>query len=57
MAAEQFNVGDVVRLKSGGPKMTVTKVDSKWITCNWFEGNKVHVDMFPSGALEKAQDD
>jgi uncharacterized protein YodC (DUF2158 family) len=52
---KQFNVGDVVQLKSGGPKMTVTKVDSNWVTCNWFEGSKVHVDLFPPDALAKTE--
>jgi uncharacterized protein YodC (DUF2158 family) len=56
MAAEELSVGDVVQLKSGGPKMTVTKVDRNWITCNWFEGSKVYVDLFPPDALMKAQE-
>lgn len=32
----EFKVGDVVRLKSGGPSMTVTKVDTKDVYCCWF---------------------
>ena len=39
--------GDVVRLKSGGPKMTVFAVDTAEITeelsvwCEWFDGDRV----------------
>jgi uncharacterized protein YodC (DUF2158 family) len=42
MADQPFKVGDVVQLKSGGPKMTVTDVslatDKKdaVVTCIWF---------------------
>ena len=33
----QFNKGDVVRLKSGGPAMTVSFVDDKGkLECWWF---------------------
>jgi uncharacterized protein YodC (DUF2158 family) len=32
-----FKVGDVVELKSGGPKMTVARLDGdNKIWCNWF---------------------
>jgi uncharacterized protein YodC (DUF2158 family) len=31
-----FKVGDVVRLKSGGPRMTVTHVDQRpYVHCAW----------------------
>lgn len=33
----QFKLGDVVRLKSGGPKMTVAEVTNDgYIDCEWF---------------------
>ena len=33
----KFKIGDVVRLNSGGPAMTVTCVDSDRVTCAWFD--------------------
>ncbi|MEN6560098.1 MAG: DUF2158 domain-containing protein [Acidobacteriota bacterium] len=35
---QQFKKGDVVRLKSGGPKMTVTSIiqDDGSLECTWF---------------------
>jgi uncharacterized protein YodC (DUF2158 family) len=38
-----MNIGDVVRLKSGGPFMTVTYIDvlnNDELTCEWFEQNR-----------------
>ena len=60
----EFAAGDVVRLKSGGPLMTVeqigkhsmTQEDTVW--CMWSEivGRKqvVQRDTFPPAVLEKA---
>ncbi len=31
-----MQVGDVVRLKSGGPRMTVVSIDMVFATCMWF---------------------
>lgn len=58
----QFNTGDVVQLKSGGPKMTVVKVDdfesgSLIVVCSWFVGTKKETASFPPDALEKATQD
>ena len=52
----QFQVGDVVKLKSGGPEMTVTYItDNSKIQCHWFKSdfdNAKH-DSFPPAALLK----
>lgn len=32
-----FAVGDVVRLKSGGPKMAVEEISPDGVSCSWFE--------------------
>ena len=48
-----FNVGDIVRLKSGGPNMTVDNASSSRIICTWFEGEILHSQDFDQGALEK----
>lgn len=49
-----FSPGDVVRLKSGGPKMTVLKLeDETALACKWFDRNgKVHTDSFPPVMVE-----
>lgn len=50
-----FNGGDVVRLKSGGPKMTVEHVDEELdlVTCVWFENKDLKRDSFSATALQK----
>ena len=52
---EDFNVGDVVRLKSGGPSMTVDGNQGSRLDCTWFESgsNVIHRMDFHQGALEK----
>ena len=53
--------GDVVMLKSGGPKMTVLNfgeqkpgalTSSNWVRCLWFEGNRVYEFNFDKNVLE-----
>jgi uncharacterized protein YodC (DUF2158 family) len=44
----EFKIGDVVQLKSGGPKMTVTWVTSATekstlLACAWFDNTKTHL--------------
>ena len=54
MANEDFKVGDVVQLKSGGPKMTVNRVDGDEISCEWFEGRQEpHGHVFKKEVLMK----
>jgi len=54
----KFETGDVVRLKSGGPKMTVQEItqdEDEYIECIWFEeGNKM-MDTFHPDTLEKIE--
>jgi uncharacterized protein YodC (DUF2158 family) len=56
-AFEDFNVGDIVKLKSGGPNMTVDNASSSRIICNWFEGLILHTAEFDQGAIEKVTKD
>ena len=58
MATIPFKIGDVVQLKSGGPKMTVTSIseDQGTLIAIWFEGTKKESEAFPFGALISAQD-
>ena len=52
--ADQFKLGDVVQLKSGGPKMTVTEVGNDIsqkprVWCEWFneKNQKISDDFTP----------
>jgi uncharacterized protein YodC (DUF2158 family) len=54
----EISEGDVVRLKSGGPPMTVTEVDSglgqRLVFVVWFDSNnELRSGTFPAGTLEK----
>ena len=53
-----FDIGDLVKLKSGGPKMTVTRVDNlgirKIVRCTWFTGSKKEQGDFPPETLVPA---
>lgn len=51
-----FNPGDVVQLKSGGPKMTISKLfefqGHMEAGCDWFEGTKQQSGSFPVTSLK-----
>src|SRR5574337_1098588 len=48
-----FEIGNTVRLKSGGPKMTVTHASaSVGITCCWFASDQERRASFPADALK-----
>lgn len=52
---QEFKIGDVVELKSGGPDMTVNNIDKNGqIYCQWFAGehDKAREGYFPSGSLQ-----
>jgi uncharacterized protein YodC (DUF2158 family) len=50
-------VGDIVKLKSGGPHMTVTKVGNNpavgglSVWCTWFEGAETKKGSFPAAGV------
>lgn len=48
----EINIGDVVRLKSGGPSMTVDATTESRYVCVWFD-NGYHRQTFDEAALEK----
>jgi uncharacterized protein YodC (DUF2158 family) len=50
-----FNVGDVVMVKSGGPKMTVDQVARDEVRCVWFDerAGDFKRAVFPVATLEK----
>jgi len=51
----KLEVGDVVRLKSGGPAMTVETVGGL-ISCAWFAGGHAKRGFFDLDMLELAPD-
>ena len=54
--SEAIKAGDTVRLKSGGPVMTVNQVGDHYGTltawCAWFDGTKAINGTFPVTSLE-----
>jgi uncharacterized protein YodC (DUF2158 family) len=50
-----IQAGSVVKLKSGGPAMTVTRVANEqgtvFVYCTWFVGTKKEQGHFPPEAL------
>ena len=51
-----FSIGNVVKLKSGGPKMTIYRIfhnhDSKDCQCIWFAGNTLKTGLFTFNELK-----
>jgi uncharacterized protein YodC (DUF2158 family) len=56
---ENINIGDIVKLKGGGPQMTVCGFKTLFIDevlCQWFEKCRLHSGYFPKDALEKVEE-
>jgi uncharacterized protein YodC (DUF2158 family) len=54
---EGIKVGDVVKLKSGGPDMTVTKIIGDEAICDWFANDKRQRGTFKIETLKKDNSD
>lgn len=54
-ASDRVQNGDVVRLKSGGPLMTVMLCADDLAYCVWFDSERSNTGMFRMSALEKVQ--
>jgi uncharacterized protein YodC (DUF2158 family) len=59
----EFKVGDVVQLKSGGPKMTIVGPGNRNLgqhethySCTWFKDDTPEFQSFPKDALQKGDD-
>lgn len=51
----KFAIGNIVKLKSGGPDMTIrTTPEGTGINydCQWFAGKKLESGRFPADSLE-----
>ena len=46
MTEAAIKPGETVRLKSGGPLMTVKTLDGSYAICDWFEGKNKKEDRF-----------
>ncbi|WP_163832290.1 YodC family protein [Spartinivicinus ruber] len=53
MDTTNLYAGSLVRLKSGGPVMTVINVNTSTVECRWFDGATPHKDVFPKSTLEQ----
>jgi len=46
-----MKVGDIVALKSGGPDMTLCKLEGEFAHCCWFNGDAFYKQEIPVSAL------
>lgn len=54
---QTFQKGDTVRLKSGGPVMTIQHFNPNYekdVACSWFVDNALKTGSFSSDSLEKS---
>jgi len=49
-----YPIGSLVRLRSGGPAMTVTDMEDDYRECSWFVGNDLLEAWLPVATIESA---
>jgi uncharacterized protein YodC (DUF2158 family) len=54
MKQSKYVVGQEVRLKSGGPQMTINEVSSDGARCYWFDVNTLNSAWFAIDAIVPA---
>lgn len=47
-----MDIGSVVMLKSGGPRMTIRSIQDRSAICNWFKGHQEMAARFLLSQLE-----
>ena len=52
---ETFSQGDVVQLKSGGPKMTIAKLSENQAECVWFVSDEQRSSWFDLVLLKSGE--
>ncbi|EEW1253159.1 DUF2158 domain-containing protein [Escherichia coli] len=53
---DEFKTGDIVKLKSGGPDMTIrlfSSTQGNSFLCQWFAGKKLEQGYFRPESLER----
>jgi uncharacterized protein YodC (DUF2158 family) len=54
LTAPSFQQGELVRLRSGGPAMTVSSINGDQVDCYWTDpSGQTNVDKFPIYVLQK----
>ena len=51
----EYGVGDIVKLRSGGPDMSVNTVYTDYYRCQWFAGKKLESGNFQEEQLERVE--
>jgi uncharacterized protein YodC (DUF2158 family) len=49
----QLRQGDLVRLRSGGPLMTISTIEGDQVVCVWNENGQTNDATFPADVLQK----
>lgn len=53
--SSDLQTGDVVVLSTGGPRMTIERVNGDFVHCLWFVGDKLNGHMFELEHVRRVQ--